>query len=147
MNQNVTIIGAWEVGYSYPLLEAEHWRYPLRDFGVTEWIMSPVTGINVPELVEVNHMLPELHEQQERGRTIVFVDEKGEADIRWYKHPEEACYVFGKASFSPLRAYGDVLTHDSIMIPTPVNSGLLWAHQAAVLTLYDREVKRGRHGD
>ena len=144
---SVAILGAWEVGYSYPLLEAEHWRYPLRDFRVTDWIMTPVTGISVPDVRETNDLADELHQQQAAGRALVFVDEKGTIDLRWYDHPPRVCYVFGKASFSPLRAFGDVFTHESIVIPTPANSGLLWAHQAAVLTLYDREVKRGRHGD
>lgn len=143
---SVACIGAWEVGYSYPLLEAEHWRHPLREFGVTEWVMTPVSGIAVPGLREAPDMLAEI-EAQARSRRIVFVDEKGLIDMRWYEHPDEACYVFGRSSFSPMRAYGHQVEHESVVIPAGAGLGLLWAHQAAVMVLYDREVKRGRHGD
>jgi hypothetical protein len=143
---NVSVIGAWESGYSYPLIEAEHWRYPLREFGVTDWVMTPVSGIAVPEVREVPDMLVELQEQAV-SRRIVFVDEQGVTNMRDYTHPDAACYVFGRSGFSPMRAYGDVLEHDSIVIPAGAGLGLLWAHQAAIMVLYDREVKRGGYGN
>jgi tRNA(Leu) C34 or U34 (ribose-2'-O)-methylase TrmL len=141
----VSVFGFWEAGYSYPLLEAEHWRYPLREFGVPKWFMSPVSGINVPELTEVQDDLAALQEEALTKR-IVFVDEGGTQSLLTYEHPENACYVFGRSSFSPLRSYADVLEHDSVVIPAGAGLGLLWAHQAAVMVLFDREVKRGGYG-
>jgi hypothetical protein len=142
---SVACLGAWEVGYSYPLLEAETWRYPLREFAVNEWVMSPVSGIAIPELHETNDLLAEIKEQA-KARSIVFVDEKGLIDLRWYDHPEDACYVFGRSGFSPMRSYGEEIEHESVVIPAGAGLGLLWAHQAAVMVLFDREVKRGGHG-
>lgn len=140
---SAAVIGVWEVGYSYPLLEAEVWRHPLREFGVTEWVMTPTSGVAIPELRETNDLQGEIMAQSERRR-VVFVDEAGATRLPEYQHPEHACYVFGRSSFSPLRAYGPSVPHDSVIIPTRASTGLLWAHQAAVVVLLDREVKRGR---
>lgn len=143
---DVSVLGAWESGYSYPLIEAEHWRYPLREFGVTEWVMSPVSGISVPEVREVHDLWDEV-QAQAPTRRIVFIDELGTTSLRDYTHPDAACYVFGRSGFSPLRAYGEMVEHDSVVIPAGAGLGLLWAHQAAVMVLFDREVKRGGYGN
>ena len=42
---SVKAAGLWELGYNVPLLELDQWQYPLREFDVSEFTMSPVTGI------------------------------------------------------------------------------------------------------
>jgi hypothetical protein len=138
----VTVVGLWEVGYNVPLIEHHQWAFPLRDYRVDQWIMTPITGIasdHVRELPDTQAALEELASDH----TIVFVDENGVTDLADFQHPENAAYVLGRAGISPYRAYGGTTPHESVRITTPAGLALLWPHQAIVLVLHDREVKRG----
>lgn len=134
----VKIAGLWEFGWSSPIQEQSHWTYPLRDFGVTEFCMCPVSGIRPDNQVP----LVEYHELSEviaanPDLTRVFVDENGETSLCDFVHPQNALYIFGKAGQSPMATYkqdGDL----SVSIATCQNLGLLWPHQAVVLVMFHR---------
>lgn len=139
----VSVAGLWELGWNTPIKEADLWEFPLRDFGAERWHMSPISGIahtfvdERPDLAEV------IADYRARGVPVVFVDEKGTTPLRAFEHPADALYVLGKTSLSPLVAYGrdgDL----SVRVETALDGGLLWAHQAAALVLYDRQVKSCR---
>lgn len=135
----IKVAGIWELGWSAPITEAHLWSYPLRDFGVDEWCMSPVSGIadtavkEYPEVKDVIAANPDL--------TVVFCDENGTQTLSEFQHPENALYVFGKAGQSPfvsLFKEGDL----SLKIETHANLGLLWPHQAVTIILHDRLMKQ-----
>lgn len=136
----VHIIGTWELGWNTPIKEVDLWQYPLRDLGVDRFYMEPVSGIRNDEVTEVSDMSATIQEHRDQNFTVVFVDEKGTVELEDFVHPENALYVFGKATMSPFVAYkkdGD----QSLYISTKLNGGLLWPHQAATLVLYDRMKK------
>lgn len=131
----VTVVGLWELGYCAPLNERDLWLFPLRDYQVDRWVMSPVSGIDEPELEEVADLA-----DLEASGVRVFVDERAPVELSEFEHPEDAVYIFGRANYSPFRAMlrpGDL----SVRIDTPMAGGLLWPHQVAVMVLRDRETK------
>jgi hypothetical protein len=130
---SVAIAGLWEFGYSTPLLELDLWQYPLREYGVGEFVMAPVSGIRSDYVTEVPDLGAWLKGQE---RTLVFVDENGDVELEKFEHPAAVIYVFGKASTSAMTAYGK--GHQSVRIDTPYKTGMLWPHQAAVMVLHDR---------
>ena len=128
----VKVAGCWEHGWLAPITEYDLWAFPLRDFGVDEWYMAPVSGIEgrVTELRDVYEAIglnPDL--------APVYVDERGSVPLSVFEHPENTLYILGKAGFSPMR---DGL---SVRVETASNSGLLWPHQAICNVLYDRMIK------
>jgi len=134
----VKVAGLWEFGWSAPLTECSFWKFPLQDFGIDEWDMCPITGINEPAVTEY----PELSDviAANPDLTVIFVDENGQNTLNDFVHPPKALYIFGKASQSAFATYfreGDL----SLKIETVQNQGLLWPHQAAILVLYDRMLK------
>ena len=131
----VTIAGLWERGYSTPLLELDLWQYPLREYGITDFVMSPVTGIQSDFVKEVSDLGEWLAVQD---RPIVFLDENGDIPLHEFTHPEDVIYVFGRASLSAWKAYGK---GSAVRVETPGNTGMLWPHQVAVLVLNDRVQK------
>jgi hypothetical protein len=136
----IKVAGLWEVGWNTPIKEAEQWEFPLRDYGVDEYIMSPVSGIGLsnPNVKEVAELGDYLQQQRANGYTIVFSDERAEQTLDSFTHPaDNVIYVFGKASLSPMVAYGQPQDL-SLKIMTKNNLGLLWPHQAAVLIMADR---------
>lgn len=133
----IKVAGIWELGYSAPLVEFDVWQFMLRDFGVDQWIMTPVSGIAQP-IHEVAAMEDAISENPEL--TPVFVDEKGKTTLKDFEHPANALYLFGKASYSPFTALAQE-GECSIRVETVNNQGLLWPHQAAAIVLYDRLMK------
>lgn len=140
MENIVKIAGIWETGWNVPLSESILWSYPLRDYKVDEWIMTPVSGIaetsvkeytDIPAVIEAN---PEL--------TVVYLDEKAPTTLTEFVHPAKALYVFGKATLSPYIAYGRPQDL-AVRVETPANLGLHWPHQIACVILYDRFKKMG----
>ena len=134
----VKVVGAWEFGWSTPIMEYDLWHFTMRDFAVDQWIMTPISGItqqniterfNIPNVVSNNPTL-----------TPIYVDENGEADLEVFVHPADCLYIFGKASYSPWVAAGSP-ANSSVKIVTPLQAGLLWPHQAAGIVLYDRLIK------
>lgn len=136
----IHIAGLWEFGYSTPLAELDLWQYPLREFKVDKFYMSPVTGIRSDYVTEIENLETLIEQMRMVGMPIVFVDERGSTELQKFEHPEKALYVFGKATISPMQAYQrpDDL---SIVLKTPSDTGMLWPHQCAVTILYDRMMK------
>jgi hypothetical protein len=131
----VKVAGLWEHGWNTPWVEHDQWVYPLQEFGVGGWYMSPITGIKkssflneVDNLLEVIELNPEL--------TVVWVDEKASTPLTEFIHPENALYIAGRTSESilPMKREGDL----SVFVETSANGGGLWAHQAISTILYDR---------
>lgn len=137
MTGSVKVAGLWELGWSAPLTEHDLWQFPLRDFGVDAWFMSPVSGIRSDQVTEVSDLTEVINSTDHE---VVFVDDKGDTSLRDFVHPENALYVLGKAGQSPMvshRKAGD----SAVCIDTHANGGMLWPHQAISIILYDRLVK------
>ena len=132
----VAIAGLWELGWTTPIMEADIWRFLLRDFAVDAWIMSPISGIaagDVREFPDIESVLDEL-----RGYYVpVFVDEEADDELATFEHPENALYIFGKANGSPFRESRTAIDR-AVKIRTPAGAGLLWPHHAAAIVLYHR---------
>lgn len=131
----VRIAGVWELGWNTPIKEAELWEYPLREFNVDSFYMTPISGID-SQMVKERSTIEEILSENSDIK-VVYVDEKGQTPLKDFVHPVKVLYVFGKASFSPMVSHGK--PNDlSVKIETPLNSGMLWPHQAAGIILYDR---------
>lgn len=134
----VHVAGLWELGWNTPIKELDLWEHPLRDFGVDEFHMSPVTGIR-SRVVQEHHNLGELIEDlRVQGLVPIFFDELAETPLQEFEHPENAVYVFGKASVSAMAAYAKP---GDLTVRIEYSEGRLWPHQAMVLALYDRKRK------
>lgn len=134
------VLGTWELGWNTPIKEVELWEFVLKEFGVEQLFMSPATGIYNAFVREFPDMSPVIENNRSEGFTVVFADEYAETDLPSFVHPDKALYVFGKASLSPTASYfleGDL----KVKIPTLLNSGGFWPHQAAGVILYDRYLK------
>lgn len=126
----VVFAGIWELGWNTPIKEIDLWKYPLREFGVDHLAMTPISGIKdrfVKEYPDIDSII------NTYDLPLIIVDERGEIDLENFTHPENALYLFGKASYSPLH-HGAI----SLRINTPENKGMLWPHQAASIILYHR---------
>lgn len=140
---SVKVAGVWELNWNTPLMESHLWDFPLRDFGVPEFHMTPVSGIklnqsNTIDLIEhhtVEEMVNSFSDEYER----VFVDEKGETLLHEFDHPEKCVYIFGRAGISPLSQKRP--QDHSIRMLTKHNRGVLWPHQCLVTVLHDRLIK------
>ena len=133
----VVVAGMWEMGWNTPMMEVDLWKYPMRDFQVDEFAMTPVSGIqnkSVKEFASIDDIIKHYH------LPLIVVDERGTTNLADFEHPKSALYLFGKAGFSPLSNYFKIA--ESLKIETPrKKGGLLWAHQAASVVLYDRYKK------
>ena len=74
----VKVASLWEFGWSCPIMEEHQWRMMLDDFGVDEWIMAPITGIDrrVTEYRSIGNIL-----DANEGLVPVYVDEKAEVEL------------------------------------------------------------------
>jgi len=140
----VTVVGIWEQGWNVPLSESYLWTFPLREYQVIDWRMTPVTGIKhneqhtnlaLTEYNNVDEMVASLDESVVR----VFVDETGDMMLHEFVHPENAAYIFGNAGTSALshRRAQDVV----LRVETAANGSVMWPHQCLVTVLHDRLVK------
>jgi hypothetical protein len=112
--------------------------HPLKEFGVNEMHMVPVTGIDKARAKEYNDLQEILDENPDLVR--VYVDESADVSLPQFKHPENALYIFGKTSLAPYKVYakpGDLV----VKIDSVANNGGFWSHQAASMILYDRFAK------
>ena len=145
----VTIVGHWELSWNTPIKEAELWAIPMRDFGVYEWRMWPVSGIlNQEQQVHLTEY-PDLDVALKGlpGRRV-FLEADGHfplatTQLHEYEHPEDAVYIFGSAHFNAALARRTD-ADDAVQVPTVENAGALWPHQVMVAVLYDRLVKSWR---
>jgi hypothetical protein len=134
----VKVVGIWEQGWNTPWAEHDQWIYPIQEFGVSGWYMSPVTGIKKSSfLTEVDNIQSVI--EQNPDLTIVWVDEKSATPLSEFTHPEKALYIAGRTSESilPLKKEGDL----SVYVESIQNGGGFWAHQAVSIILYDRFIK------
>ena len=101
MNQDtgsIKVSGTWELAWNTPIKEYDLWHFPMRDFGVEEWCMSPISGIkksNITETETINDFIAD-----NLDYTVVHIDEDGDIDLEDFEHPEKALYVLGKAGGS-----------------------------------------------
>lgn len=143
-----TVLGMWEIGYHAPVSEQYYWSLPLRDFGITEWNMVPVSGIkNAETKVQLNEWVGyeaffEEHPDLKRVFLEPRTDHQNPATV-WlhdFDHPEDCVYVFGSAHYNPTIAHcreGDSV----VSIKSENDKGVFWADQCACIVLYDRMVK------
>jgi hypothetical protein len=139
---SVTVAGIWDLGYNSPIKEIELWEFLLRDFGVTDFKMSPMSGVTSDFVEEFDRLDEILEVHRAQGDAVVFIDEKSPHLLEGFTHPSDVLYVFGKVGYSPIgyKEEGDL----AISIETPMNSGTPWPHQIAALVLYDRFAKEKR---
>jgi len=128
----VVVASIWESGWNTPIKEFDLWYYPLKDFGIDELAMTPVSGIRLNNKVKEFHSVEEI--VQHYGLPIIICTEKGETSLENFKHPKDALYLFNRTSGGELPVKEDF----SVRIETKLNKGMLWGHQAASIILYDR---------
>ena len=131
----IKVAGCWEQGWNTPILEYDLWFFPLKEYGVDEFIMTPVSGID-RKVTEYKDICDVIIDNEDL--TIVYVDEEGEEELEDFDHPENALYICGKANFSPMKVMGNAR---SVRIQTTNHGGRLWPHQAMCLVLDDRKRK------
>jgi len=139
----VAVLAHWEWRDMVPLTEAPLWNLPLRDFGIEDWRMVPVSGIRNSQRKAPLREFPTYQAALE-GCTLhrVFIEPRSHEtpETVWlhdFEHPEECIYIFGSAHYNP--AVMHKRPEDSVVsIKTVQDKGVLWSHQAAVITLYDR---------
>jgi hypothetical protein len=144
----ISVLAHWEWRDMTPITEAPLWNLPLRDFGVVDWRMVPVSGIRNSER-KVTLREFSTYDAALEGCTLqrVFLEPRSHEtpETVWlhdFEHPKDCVYIFGSAHYNP--AVMHKRTEDAVVsIKTVQDKGVLWSHQAAVIALYDR----GRHGN
>lgn len=129
----IEVGGLWELGWSAPITESEHWEYAMREFGIERINMVPVSGINKRWVFEYDHIEEMLADRSHL--TPVFVDENATTELRDFEHPTNAIYIFGKGTYSPFSSAAE--NHTSLKINS-IKPGLMWPHQALAVVMYDR---------
>jgi hypothetical protein len=147
----IKVAGHWELSWNAPIKEAELWNFPLRDFGIKDWFMWPVSGIKHNEsrkvalherhtfeaILEENQDLPHVYVEPYNPAFSDYIP----IDLRKFAHPEDVLYIFGSAHFNPI-TFNHAREQDCMVaVPTVGNRGVLWPHQCLVTILYDRLVK------
>lgn len=144
----IHVVGNWELGWSAPLTEAPLWSLPLRDFGVIDWWMWPISGITNNERGVTLHERATFDEILDELGDIprVFIEPSSEvckveaSDLIDFDHPDDCAYIFGGAHYNPVLARhrpGESI----VRIRTKQNAGVLWPHQVLVTILHDRLIK------
>lgn len=128
----------WEQGWFDFKTELNLWHFPLRDLGVDEFAMTPISGLNNNKVKEF-HSVEELI--QHYDLPIIVGTEDGEETLQEFKHPKDALYIFNRTSGGVLPITPD----HTLRIETKLNKGMLWGHQAASIILYDRLIKDGNN--
>lgn len=145
----IQVVTHWEIGWNTPLLEADLWSLPLRDFGVRHWWVWPVTGIRCREAkvnLEERNDLREILEEVPNWKRVFFEPRNPSqfngpsVDLHNYQHTENAVWIFGSAHFCPPMQVGRD-EDDYVTVPTHGNSGVLWPHQVFAIAAHDRLVK------
>jgi tRNA(Leu) C34 or U34 (ribose-2'-O)-methylase TrmL len=128
----VVVASMWEYGWNTPIKEFDLWHYPLKDFGVDEFAMTPVSGIRLNNKVQEFHSVEDIIKHY--GLPVILCTEHGEYTLEEFEHPENALYLFNRTSGGIIVEKPDY----SLRIETKQNKGMLWGHQAASIILYDR---------
>lgn len=135
----VKIVGHWERAWRSPIEEFEMWTHPLKEFGIDDFYMCPITGIDKSRCLERATIDDVFSENPELTR--VFVDENATTTLPDFVHPTNAIYVIGKTSYSPYLTHFREGTDMAVKIPSQNPMGGFWGEQAAISVLYDRFVK------
>jgi len=130
----VIVAGIWEQGWFDFKTELNLWYFPLKDFGVDEFAMTPISGLN-------NNRVEEFHSVgdiiQYYNLPVILCTENGNSTLEEFEHPEDALYLFNRTSGGVIIEQPDY----SLRIKSKLNKGMLWGHQAASIILYDRFLK------
>ena len=139
----LAVLAHWEWRDMVPMTEFPLWSLPLRDFGIVDWRMVPVSGIRNRQRKVPLREFP-TYDAALDGCELqrVFIEPRSHEvkETVWlhdFEHPEDCIYIFGSAHYNPAvmhRRDGD----DVVSIKTVQDKGVLWSHQAAVIALYDR---------
>jgi len=132
----IKVAGCWELGWNTPFSEYDLWHFPMREYEVDEWIMTPISGIDKKGITEVETIEKAI--ELNKNLTPIYVDEKGKNDLLNFNHPKDVLYILGRTTYSPMISIGK---YDSIRIITPRGGDLLWPHQAICMVLQDRYIK------
>jgi hypothetical protein len=148
----ITVIARWEFNYMVPLVESTLWAMALREFEVSEWWMSPITGIHHSEKHLVNlyerQYYEDIFEEIDPNLPRVFFEPRRKdqnPDTIWlhdFEHPEDCVYIFGATHYNP------TLKHkreqdEVVSIKTVQDKGVLLSSQCLLVVLYDRLMKNG----
>lgn len=147
-NSKVAVLGHWEIGYMTPIMEANFWNLVIRDFEISEWYMTPVSGIRHNEDQKINLYERDTYDEvfeETKDLKRVFLEPRTlkQPDTTWlheFKHPKKCLYVFGSAHYNPTIAHKrdkDVV----VSIKTIQDTGVLWSNQCLAIVLYDRLMK------
>jgi len=135
----VKIVGHWERSWRSPIEEYEMWIHPIKEFGIDNFYMCPVTGIDKSRCLERDNIDTVFTDNPDHVR--VFVDENATTLLQDFVHPENAIYVVGKTSYSPYTTHYREGIDQAVKIPSVNNSGGFWGEQALTMILYDRYTK------
>lgn len=135
----VKILGHWELAWKAPLQEFDTWIHPLKEFGIENFYMCPVTGIDKSRVIEKASIEEVLAENPTLTR--VYVDERATVNLADFQHPDNALYIMGKTTYSPYLTNFNPETDLAVKIPSVNNSGGFWGDQAVIMVLYDRFLK------
>lgn len=130
----VVVCGVWEQGWFDYQTELNLWRFPLKDLGVDEFAMTPISGLESNKVREF-HSIEEMVNNY--NLPIINCTEHGVSNLKDFQHPKDALYIFNKTSGGNL----PIIPDHTLKIETKLNKGMLWGHQAASIILYDRFLK------
>jgi len=136
---SVKIAGCWERGWDTAWQEYNWWVHPLKEFGISEFYMNPITGISKSNVIEFNNILEIINSVTDH--TCVYLDESATTNLVDFVHPTNALYIIGRTSYSPYVAHFRPGIDQAVKIPSLANNGGFWGHQVATMILYDRYVK------
>lgn len=137
----VKIVGHWERSWRSPIEEYDMWWHPLKEFGLNDFYMCPVTGIGITRCMERSSVDEVFAEVDDQIYTRVYVDENATTELSNFVHPENALYIMGKTSYSPYLTHYRDGQDQAVKISTVANSAGFWGEQATILILYDRYMK------
>ena len=152
----VRVLGHWDIGYHAPITEQYYWSFPLRDFGVDEWHMTPVSGIRNKEQSQVPLFEWASYDEffeAHPGVTRVFLEPRTRhqnPDTIWlhdFEHPEDCVYICGSAHYNPTVQHCREEFDSVVTVKTARDNGVMWGDQAVCIALYDRTLKHGRYGN
>lgn len=138
----ITVIGMWEPGYTdeQSYFENTVWNQTISCFAVDRYIMvcGEETGLKAVSKPEQYDTMDEALSTTKGKRIFLTFPIKGAKDMKTFKHPKNAVYIFGKPSDNLLKYVRkqDIKLH----IFTPNNVDML-ACSCVAAVLYDRMVK------
>jgi hypothetical protein len=111
----------------------------MKDFGVDEIAMTPVSGIRLNNKVKEFNSIEDMVEYY--NLPVIICARNGETSLEEFEHPKDALYLFNRTSGGELPVKKGL----SLSIKTKLNAAMLWGHQAASIIMYDRFIKDGNN--